>query len=589
MEGMMEFDLYDFDEVVDDVIVGRGAEYFVNGRVKKVKELEDGCYQARVKGNETYTVYIELDGDDVTGFNCDCPYDQGPVCKHVVAVLYYLQEELEEEDLWEDEDDELYDDGDGIPVNEPDSELLDHILQKLNTNELRSIIREQSEIDDRFLNTLIARYASRVLSVSKEFYTRQIAAVFDSFISDQGYIPYSRTNEFLAALNVIEENAIKELEKGNYQHVFYIIMAIEEEISEKLYYVDDSSGIIGGFLTFGSELLTDLAEKELSEELRKELFKYAVQVLKPEKFQGFDWNYTRIYTAIALMETKEEKEQLRKAFNKMIASPEVSTYIKESLEEVFVNFITLADGEDAALHYMECKVENRDFRKKLIEKAIEATDYEKALCLAEEGVKRDEKEAPGLVDSWRRYQLDIYQKLDDKENTLRLARYLYLHAGRWNKEPDYYQLLKQLIPAAEWTAYVEDLINEVKEKHRSDYDLLADIYIRESRWKDFLELVYNWPSFYRIEHAEKYMANIYPVDLADLYRECILADLERTSDRSHYQQMCQYIKRIIKLGAKKQALQLIEQLKKLYPRRKAMIEELNDVMKLVSVKDSRPG
>ena len=27
-------------------------------------------------------------------YDCDCPYDWGVVCKHVVAVLFYLQKDL---------------------------------------------------------------------------------------------------------------------------------------------------------------------------------------------------------------------------------------------------------------------------------------------------------------------------------------------------------------------------------------------------------------------------------------------------------------------------------------------------------------
>ena len=34
---------------------------------------------------------FSTDGDEVVDYSCDCPYDMGPVCKHVVAALFELQ------------------------------------------------------------------------------------------------------------------------------------------------------------------------------------------------------------------------------------------------------------------------------------------------------------------------------------------------------------------------------------------------------------------------------------------------------------------------------------------------------------------
>ncbi|MDI6736957.1 MAG: SNF2-related protein [Nanoarchaeota archaeon] len=68
-------------------IVERGRKYFMNGNVGAIS-FSEGAITAKVKGHYgTYDVEIEIEGNRVTEYSCDCPY-YGDGCKHVVAVLY---------------------------------------------------------------------------------------------------------------------------------------------------------------------------------------------------------------------------------------------------------------------------------------------------------------------------------------------------------------------------------------------------------------------------------------------------------------------------------------------------------------------
>ena len=72
----------------------RGLNYFKKGYVTDVEEIGLGDYEATVNGREIYTVHLHVEKGVVTEYDCDCPYDQGPVCKHIVAVLFYLQQDV---------------------------------------------------------------------------------------------------------------------------------------------------------------------------------------------------------------------------------------------------------------------------------------------------------------------------------------------------------------------------------------------------------------------------------------------------------------------------------------------------------------
>ena len=89
----MKIPLNEFEIHVDEDILKRGLQYFKKGYVTAVDELSAGEYEATVEGSESYTVHMEVKNGVMNGCYCNCPYDWGPICKHEVAVMFYLQQE----------------------------------------------------------------------------------------------------------------------------------------------------------------------------------------------------------------------------------------------------------------------------------------------------------------------------------------------------------------------------------------------------------------------------------------------------------------------------------------------------------------
>ena len=107
----MSINVDTFEDEVHVLITERGKEYFDAHQVLMLKQTADG-WTAVIEGNETYQVLLE--GHDViTTWNCTCPFEHGPVCKHVAAVLYAVRESIHanrassngEIDRWIDEAD----------------------------------------------------------------------------------------------------------------------------------------------------------------------------------------------------------------------------------------------------------------------------------------------------------------------------------------------------------------------------------------------------------------------------------------------------------------------------------------------------
>lgn len=72
------------------------------GLVKNI-DIDKGRIRADIQGTALYEVNIRYNKDRVLGSSCSCPFDQGPVCKHVVQVLFLADQmqlrEQQKEDL----------------------------------------------------------------------------------------------------------------------------------------------------------------------------------------------------------------------------------------------------------------------------------------------------------------------------------------------------------------------------------------------------------------------------------------------------------------------------------------------------------
>ncbi|MEO5907191.1 MAG: SWIM zinc finger family protein [Saprospiraceae bacterium] len=81
-----------FEEDVHLLITERGKEYFDANQVLMLKQTADG-WTAVIEGTETYQVLLE-GHDIISSWQCTCPFEHGPVCKHVAAVLYAVREQI---------------------------------------------------------------------------------------------------------------------------------------------------------------------------------------------------------------------------------------------------------------------------------------------------------------------------------------------------------------------------------------------------------------------------------------------------------------------------------------------------------------
>lgn len=570
----MKISLDQFEQQIDETILKRGFDYFKKGHVTEVEELVDGDYEITVEGSDTYTVSLNIKGNAIEEFECDCPYDRGPVCKHVVAALFYLQENI----FGTIE----------LPAkktrnNQKEKSIAGQAQELLNTlshADLKAFIHDACVNDRQFRQLFVTKHIHLLYPESKTLYTKQLQALIKAYSDKYGFVDYRNAIHLGIRISEIAGEAMAEQKKGQIHKPMFIASAIIEELVNLINYgVDDSNGQIGGNIEEAFAILDAITELELNEAQHNELFDYLLSHFEKETFKGWDWHFYTIALAIKLLKTDQEKERIKSALDKIKPNGQTWDWDYEKAQELMLELIKKTESPEASTRYMENNISNSAFRAELIEKSLDTKDYMKAEKLALEGITQDEEDAPGLAEDWRNYLLTIYQQTGDIKNTIRLARHFLIHSSdRHHPLKYYYDLLKSLIDKDQWHNYQENLIAGIKKENGwNAYYYISQLYIWEAHWDKLLELLKHNASLERIADMEQYLADSYSDELASLYKEVILDYLKQNIGRKHYQTACQYIRRMIKLKSRPLATELIRELKALYPTRRALLEELNNV------------
>ena len=560
----MRIPLNEFEQFIDEKILKRGLAYFKGGAITDFSEISNGEYEAIVSGTEEYTVQLEISNNIITEHNCDCPYDMGPVCKHVVAVIFHLQQ------------DELELNKPNLPKSKKKktksvSQQVKELLGAISHKELMEFVQENSKKDKKFRNYFLASFGHLSQNQSKEFYQKQIHSILQTATGRDGWIDWSGMKYVANTTEPFLENAEKYLANNNFENVFFISTALLEEMTEAFQYGDDSNGDLGYFVESAMELLSKLTKEKLSETLKQEIFEYCISMFKKQLFKGWDWHLGILHIACDLIEKEDEADIILNCLDTVNGE-----YEREQAQSFKLNLISQFKGKEEVEKYINKHISNSSIRKQEIEKAFEDKNFEKAIKLSKDGIKCDEQDKPGLAKDWYDWLLRIALAQNDTIKIIEYARFRLIN--NFGGTQDYYQILKDNIEDEKWYSFLEDIIKEITPKNRWTYtDLIRKIYINEKWWDRLFLMLKQNLSMENIQQNEQYLAKDYSSELIELYSERITNYVEKYIGRNHYQTACKYLRRMKKLGGNIQVNKLIEFFRKEYPQRKALMDELNQV------------
>ncbi|HUW07475.1 MAG TPA: SWIM zinc finger family protein [Williamwhitmania sp.] len=520
-----------------------------------------------MEGTEDYTVQLTLKNGVITEYVCDCPYDFGPVCKHVAAVIFYLQQD----ELELNKKTKRAKTGQAAK-RKTVVEQVNELLEKATHEELKQFVREKTAANPPFRNLFLSSFAQHNSDESKELYVKQVKSILKTASDRHGFIDWSASRIVGNAVDNLLETAQKQINNHNYKSAVFICTAIMEQMTEALQYADDSNGDIGGCVDAAYEMLFTIAQEQSSEEIRKLIIEYCFAAFDKQIYSGWDWHIGVLRLAALLLKTEEETEHIFK----QIDEAQRSDYEREEAQSIKYDILLKTKGENAAEKYLEQNITNSNLRREAIQKALKKKNFEKAISLAKDGVNYNLKDKPGLVVEWYDWLLKIAQAQNNSEKIIEYARLLFI--DNFRHEQDYYHILKQHVKPEKWNAFIEAVIQDITTKKQwFDSGLIASIFIKEEWWDRLLELVNKSPDLNTIDHYEKHLSKNYANEIVELYAKGIIKYMKNNMGRDHYQNACRYIRKIIKLGARDKANGIISYLRTEYPKRKALMDELNKV------------
>ncbi len=560
----MKIPLNEFEQLIDEKILKRGLSYFKGGAITDFSEISNGEYEAIVSGTEEYTVQLEISNNTLTEHNCNCPYDMGPVCKHVVAIIFHLKQ-------------------DELGLNQPSiskprkkktksvSQQVKELLKTISHNELIDFVQENSKTDKKFRNYFLASFGHLSQNQSKEFYQKQIHSILQSAAGRDGWIGWSDMKYVVNTTEPFLENAKKYLANNNFENVFFISIALLEEMTEAFQYGDDSNGDLGYFIESAIELLSNLTQEKLPKDLKERISEYCISAFKQKLFEGWDWHLGMLRTACKLIDKESDADIILDCLESVNGG-----YERERAQSFKLDLLRKFKDEKEVEKYIDKHISNSLIRIKEIEKAFKSKDFKRVIQLSEDGIKCDKKDKPGLVKVWYNWLLKVAQSQKDTLKIIKYSRFLFI--DNFHPEQDYYQILKKNIENEKWHPFLEEIIKEITPKNRWTYtELIRNIYIKEEWWDRLFIMLKQNLSMENIQQNEQYLSKDYSPELIDLYSERITNYVEKYIGRNHYQTACRYLRRMKKLGGNEQVNELIELFRKQYPQRKALMDELTRV------------
>ena len=210
-----------------------------------------------------------------------------------------------------------------------------------------------------------------------------------------------------------------------------------------------------------------------------------------------------------------------------------------------------------------------------IKDAMEDKNYDEAekLCLEKANAEETWHYHSSDPEDWNNVLYDIYKTANITEKQIAQAKKLLLMGNE-----KFWGVLKQIYnKCGVWNENYGSLLDELKDSKRTV--CYRSILISENEKKRLLDDVMENP--YDLFYYGKYLVKEYPEQVYELCYKEISESCAQAKDRREYKKITKNIAQLIKWKGNDTAKSLIEELMQRYPRKPALLDELEKVeMKL---------
>ena len=581
----MKMTLGNFCDFVPSRIWWRGEEYYSSGAIISIEESLSGEWRAVVEGTYDYNVRIVTDGDEILEWECDCPYDGGDICKHVVAVVMAIRNIKTD-----DSENGLLKKPRSINgakaakwsetvtgISEPRENLtFTELLSNASADELRRVIMEYSLKNDGIKNCLIDFFKrNAVREEGMVNYVEQVREIFSNAYSVNGHRSRYREpdwGDICFGMDAIFEEAECMLKKGNVHEVWMVVMAFFEGLAdiadaECSYEVNDLCGRAG-------ELLIEaLRTGEIDCKMALSKLEDVTKSLAYEEYGLYEVDELLARVRGFALSPEEALEYLETLLASRRTPYELDCYVLQKVE-LLRRLGRDSEAEDTMDRYI-CLEAVREMR---LEELLDAERFDDALKLADDGIALAGREM--FSDSavkWMEKKLEIFERLGDVESSIDVCRCLFI-VERGSME--YYYRLKKMVAASGFSSFLQDMISKTSSSTYGGHSVIADIYLQENDYDSLFSFLASAES-HRLDLLKNYahrLPSSYAKDLLALFVEDLRLYAKKNVGRNHYIYLARIMSDMKKLsGGAEISSVLAEEFRHTYRRRPLMLDELRGI------------
>lgn len=545
-------------------ILERGKKCLREGRVGEIRRTTHG-YEALVRGEQKYHVKIEIQGQFIEKMSCDCFYVQnkGQHCKHMAAVLY----RLEEQQIAQEKERKKH------------MEELNELLEESSKEELQRFLMKtatDSSIFEQELRLFLTGQTSR-----KEWMRIQneINEIFSRYSDEYGFMDFKNTGFFCEDMRVILQEKIDRM----------IVYENRREAFELLSYIWD---IVCMTESGDPEKLICILSEECFSRIGRILEQEKEQKLKSEIYE---WLQKHLSEGTINMITEKMYDFLSEHFQETIFLEKKLKLLDEKIkkeEEAQEEWIKRKRDKDLAkrlqimvqLSYPEeeCTQYKLKFwnipeiRQMEIQKQMEEHNYKTAEQLICESIQTD-KMRNDCQEKYCRLLADLYQQQGRKKEYLNqmILYFIQYHQDSvqlWRK----IRSTVKLEGIEKWEEIRDGILKEVNLPYFR-YKIMAE----EKMYAQLIEELKQEKHLEILDEYEKVLYRKFPEEMLRLYTDCLLSAVSDTTGREKYRDLAFRLKKMKKYpGGLEIADQIIENWKKRYKKRSALIEELEKIERI---------
>src|SRR5262245_5752143 len=242
-----------------------GQELYLSGAISDAA-IQGNVLTGHCEGMQSpfYKVRAELDAGGVRAASCNCEYDFGGNCKHIVALLLTYAHEPQQ-----------------FVVREDMAKRLAELSREQLIGLLMELLDDVPDLSD-WLETALPESAAsrprkavapkRKKKIDAEVYRRRVRGNMHSLDHMRMSEAYWHVGGLTDELRGVEKTAMEFLDSGDADTAFRILMTLLEESHDGFDHIDDSNGELGDYLNdLGETLAEVILSLDLDEDQRKDV------------------------------------------------------------------------------------------------------------------------------------------------------------------------------------------------------------------------------------------------------------------------------------------------------------------------------